>query len=139
MTTFAEVVQKLGALTVTGVKRVFTAGPPSQLNAAALPAQWCDMPQGNERPACAGKGGQDRTINIDLVIALQAVGQDLRLINWPAAVEMMDNVAAALRAWDETGGASPFLGPISWQSRLTVVEIGGIGYWAVVTEISGLG
>ena len=136
-TTFTALVDSLEALTVTGVTKRYTAGPPAQLNSADLPAQWCDLPRGEERPAYAGAGGLDRTLTVDLRIAVEAVGQNLRINNWPAVVALMDSIATALRTWDQT--TAPLTGPCTWRSRLAVANIGGSDYWAVVTEISGLG
>ena len=133
MTTYAAFIDSLEALVVTGVTRRYTSGAPSSLNTADLPAQWVELPSGTITPAYAD-GGIQRTMTAALVIAVEPVGQNTRPANFAACVTIIDNVHTALDAW-----ADPLTGPPSWVSRLAYVPVNTVDYWAIVTEVSGLG
>lgn len=136
MATFRELIDGLEALSITGVTTNFAAGPPSEVKPAQLPAKWLDIPHGNERPSYAGVEGGTRTMSVDLVVALEQVIRDISTpASFDTIVTMMDNIATALR-----GYSSPLMGPMTWQSRITIVPIGQTwAFWCVVTTISGLG
>ena len=46
--TFRSFVDTLEAITVTGVERHFTQGPPGSLQDAMLPAKWVQLPRATE-------------------------------------------------------------------------------------------
>lgn len=133
-TTFAAWLNSLEGLTIAGVTRCYTAGPPASLTTADLPAQWLELPHGETRPACAGAEGGDRTLYTDLVIALEPVGQNTQAANFDATVAMLDSIETGLKAL-----TSVLLGPMTWRSRLAIVTVSGNTYWAVITEVEGLG
>lgn len=134
MTTFAAWLDDLETLAPTGVVRKFTAGPPASLSSADLPAQWLELPHGENLPACAGAEGGMRTLFVDHIVALQAVAQDTQAVNFVAAVTMLDSVDAAIVAH-----TSLLLGPMTWRSRLAIVTVAGTAFWSIVTSIEGLG
>jgi hypothetical protein len=132
-TTYTAFVTALEALTVTGVTRKFTQGQPNSLNTADLPAQWVDLPRGESVPAtCAGD--MTRTLAADLLVALEPVGQNQRPTNFDATVTMLDSLHTALDAADLGTDATP-----SWISRLQIVTVNTVDYWAVITEVTALG
>ena len=133
-TTFAAWIDDLETLAPTGVVKKFTAGPPNSLSTADLPAQWLELPHGENQPACAGAEGGMRTLFVDYVVVLQAVAQDTQAVNFAAAVTMLDSVNTAIAAH-----TSLLLGPMTWRSRVVTIAVGSVNYWAVVTEIEGLG
>lgn len=134
MTTFRALVDSLETLTPTGVIKHYISGPPAALNTADLPALWLELPRGDQRAARAGAEGGNRTISLDLVVALEPVAQSTAGANWDNAVDMLDSIATALIAY-----SSPFMGPMTWRSRLAILEVGRLAYWGVVTELSGMG
>jgi hypothetical protein len=134
MTTFAIWIDALETLAPTGVTTKITSGPPRELTAAQLPAQWVEIPTSENRPACAGAEGGDRTMNADMVVALEPVAKDSPTATFPTCVTMLDSIDAALRAFD-----SPLIGPMTWRSRLAIVPVGQYPFWSVVTSIEGLG
>lgn len=132
-TTYTAYVTALEALTVSGVTRKFTQGQPNSLNTADLPAQWVDLPRGESVPAtCAGD--MTRTLTADLLIALEPVGQNQKPTNFDATVTMLDSLHTALDAADLGADTIP-----SWNSRLAIVTVNTIDYWAVITEVAALG
>jgi hypothetical protein len=131
---FTTWINALETLAPTGVTTKITNGPPRELSAAQLPAQWCEVPTGDERCAAAGAEGGDCTLQCDLVVALEPVKKDSPTADFPTCVTMLDSIHAALRAF-----VSPLLGPMRWRSRLAVVTVGPSQYWVVVTSIEGQG
>jgi hypothetical protein len=136
MTTYRAWVDYLETLAPTGVVKKFTAGPPAALNTADLPAQWLELPHGENRPSCSGSEGGDRTLYADHVVALEPVGQATQAVNFDACVTMLDSIDAALEG---TYATSPLIGPQTWRSRLAIVTVAGVAYWSIVTSIEGLG
>lgn len=133
MTTYTAFLNSLATLPVVGITKYYADGQPATLQTTHLPAQWVDLPSGTSAPAtCAGD--MTRTLAADLIIALEPVGQNLRPANFSACVAMLDNLHCALDGWND-----PLDGVPSWVSRLAFVTVGGVVYWAIVTEVSGLG
>lgn len=132
-TTYTAFVTALEALTVTGVTRKFSQGQPNTLNTADLPAQWVDLPRGESVPAtCAGD--MTRTLTADLIVALEPVAQNQRPTNFDATVTMLDSLHTALDAADLGTDSTP-----GWISRLAIVTVNTVDYWAVITEVTALG
>ena len=136
MTTYRAWIDFLETLAPTGVVKFFTAGPPASLNTADLPAQWLELPHGENRPACAGAEGGDRTLYADHIVAFEPVAQNTQAVNFDACVTMLDSVDSALAGVVST---SPLLGPMTWRSRLAIVTVANVAYWSIVTSIEGLG
>lgn len=139
MTTFRSFVDALEALTITGVTKTFTKGPPKSLNAASLPAHWVQLPRGEEGATVFGEfRGAFPTFIADVVIAVNAVGLgEGPYNNFDDTVDMMDNLAAALGgvlACDVITKSKH-----SWVIRQTVVIVAGNEYWAVVATVTGNG
>jgi len=132
MTTYAEFLNGLSALSVEGVARPFDH-PPASLNASDLPAMWVQLPRGDDRPIAFQRGAYWATLRADLVVAVAAVAQGTQEENFAATVAMMDAVSAALRDADLSAG------PQRWTIRQDVVEVAGVAYWAVVAEVEGGG
>jgi hypothetical protein len=136
MTTYRAWVDYLETLAPTGVVKLFTSGPPVALNTADLPAQWLELPHGENRPSCSGREGGDRTLFVDHVVAMEPVGQNTQPANFDACVTMLDSIDTAL---DGTYNTSPLIGPATWRSHIDAKFIGNIAYWTIVTSIEGLG
>jgi hypothetical protein len=136
MTTYRAWIDYLETLAPAGVVKKFAAGPPSALSTAELPAQWLELPRGENRPARAGAEGGDRTLFADHVVALEPVGQATQGVNFDACVTMLDSIDSALVG---TLSTSPLTGPMTWKSRLAIVTVANTNYWSIVTSIEGLG
>lgn len=133
-TTYSSFVNALEALTVTGVTTKLTSSAPRALNGADLPVQWVAAPSGGESAITAGTEGGWPTLRADLIIAYEAVGQDTGPANFVATVTMMDNVATTLRAATTLCG-----GPLTWETKIAIVTVAGVAYWAVITSVEGSG
>ena len=96
MTTYRAWIDYLETLAPAGVVKKFASGPPTSLNTADLPAQWLELPHGENRPARAGAEGGDRTLFADHVVVLEAVGQETQAVNFDACVTMLDSIDSAL-------------------------------------------
>ena len=121
----------LAALTVTGVTRKFTE-PPASLGSADLPAQWPGLPSADMTVMTfAGGRGWD-PVRCDLVIAVEAVGQNTQSANYAATITIVDNLRAALE------GASIGNGKLTGTITANVqVQVADTTYWAVIATVEG--
>lgn len=135
-TTYRQFVDAFEALVIDGVTKQFEQGRPDSLNHSDLPAQWVQFPRGTEGfpTVFSGMGGWP-TMVLDLVIAVEAVGQNTGMENFDNAVDMMDNITSALQSKDCGVPKSK----ITWSIILTVRAVAGVNYWAVVTTVTGSG
>jgi len=92
-----------------------------------------ELPRGESTWATAS-GDIQRTIAADLIIAVEPVGQNTRPANFAACVALIDALHTALDAW-----ADPLTGPPTWNSKLAYITVNTVDYWAIATEVSGLG
>jgi hypothetical protein len=136
MTTYRQFVDRLEALAIAGVNKRYTQGPPQSLNTADMPAQWVQFPRSNEGTITSfvGNGGW-ATMIAELVIALEAVGQNTGPENFDAAVDMMDNITTVLRAND----CGITMSKVRWNLVLTVRAVAGVNYWVVIATLEGNG
>ncbi len=130
ITTYTAFTTALAALDVSGVARKYTE-PPTSIG--DLPCMWPGLPHGEERPlAFTGEGGWSSCI-CDLVIAVEAVGQNTQSANYASTMTAIDNLSAALRATTTIGRAK-----LTWAISANVqVNVGGIPYWAVIATVEG--
>jgi hypothetical protein len=130
--TYTEFVSMLAGLTVTGVPRRFNA-PPVQLSTAQLPAMWPRLPRGASNVVTLGSALDVAVLTCDLVVAVEAVGQNAQLTNYARALSIIDALQAALTAEAEEGALD------SWQFRLDGELIGETPYWVIVATVTGSG
>jgi len=127
--TFREFVDTLEAVTVTGVERHFTQGPPTDLSTAMLPAKWIMNLQDTEGPVVFGEqGGMQSSISADIYIAVGPTVQNTQGANFDNAVDLMDNLKTALRA----EGLCSYKSKLTFNTRLTVMAVAGIDYWMII-------
>lgn len=131
ITTYKTFTDGLTALSVTGVTRVFTE-PPTSIGTADLPAMYIRIPRGEEGAMTFQTSGGWPTLTCDLVIVVEAVGQNTQSANYAATIELMDNLSSALRL--ASIGRSALVFNIDGDVQ---TEIAGTSYWAVVATISG--
>lgn len=137
LTTLRSFVDGLEALDVADVKRTYTDGPPASLNRSDLPVQFVKLPQ----PAVMedgwvfGQSGYERTLRAELVIVLEAVGQNVHAENHRLAVDMIDNLCAALEgsAGHDLANGSP-----QWTVRLQELDVAGSAYWALIADVEAI-
>ena len=134
-TTYRSFVDNLEALTITGVVRQYTQGPPTAAPATAdCPCQFVIYPGGEERSLVFGSQGGLRSIHAELWVVVEPIAQNVQAENWDDGVDFMDAVGAALQGADCFTKAH-----LEWDSSLVEREIAGTRYWVVVTNIRGTG
>ena len=131
--TFRDFVDTLEAVTVTGVERHFTRGPPAKLEDAMLPAKWIMNLRDTEEPLVFGEqGGNQTAMSADIYIAVGPTVQNTQGANFDNAVDLMDNLKTALRA----EGLCSYKSKLTFNTRLTVVAVAGIDYWTIICTVS---
>jgi len=135
MTTYIEYVDSLEALVVAGVIRRYESGPPLALNTADLPAQWVQLPAGESEAMVLGDAAASRwpVFNADLIVAVEAVGQDTGGANFDATITLMEALRTRLELSDLTEV------PLSWTIRQAIVTVAGNDFWAIVCSVKGQG
>jgi len=128
--TYTEYVATLAGLVVTGVVKRYTS-PPTQLSTAQLPAQWARLPQGETTIASMGGQMGLPSLTCDLVVAVEAMGQNTQPANYARALAIIDALQATL-ADEALGGVVD-----SWQMRLDAEQIGDAAYWVIVATVTG--
>jgi hypothetical protein len=128
--TYTEYVAILAGLDVTGVVKVYTA-PPTQLSTAQLPAQWARLPQGESTVASMGGQMGLPSFTCDLVIAVEAMGQNTQPANYARALAIIDALQATLVDEALNNVAD------SWTMRLDAEQIGDTAYWVIVATVTG--
>ena len=135
MTTYRAFVDGLEAISVTGVVRSYTQGPPSgAAGVTDCPAQYVRAPAGDESPVVFGSQGGFPTMTAELVILVEPVGQNRQPENFDDTVDMMDALTTALQAADCVTKAK-----LRWSIRQTIDTVAGLDYWAVVASVEGRG
>jgi hypothetical protein len=134
MTTYANFVTNLGDLSISTVKREYDE-PPLSLNTSDLPAQWVQIPVGEEGPITFASHGGYPTLSAQLVVAFEAAGQSTQPDNWSGTVALMDTVATALRGAVKT----IVRGQLTWIISLGQILVADVSYWAVIAEVTGHG
>lgn len=135
MTTYRSFVDALEALTITGVVRQYTQGPPLGASGVAdLPAQYVRYPGGDEIAIVFGEQGGWPTLRLELVVLVEPVGQSTAPANFDATVDMMDAVTTALQ-----GAPCITKTKLHWSIRQAIDVVAGQAYWAVVANVEGSG
>ena len=135
VTTYRSFVDALEALTITGVSKQYTQGPPvGSPTTDDCPAQFVRYPGSDEHAIVFGEQLGWPTLRADLVVLVEPVGQNLGGENFDATVDMMDAVAIALR-----GAPCITKSHLRVSMRQTIEEVAGQAYWAVVANVEGNG
>ena len=138
ITTMREFVDNLEAITITGVVRQYTQGPPTSANDADMPCSYVKLPRIDEGPMVLQNQGGWPTLRATHVILVEAVVQNLQPVNFDAAVDMMDEMSTALRGTDAECGTLA-KSPITWSQRQGIETVAGVEYWAIFTDVEGQG
>ena len=131
--TLATFTAALGALSVTGVKKAYTA-PPAQLATANLPALYPRIPASlaTTIPVLAGGGVDLRRLTAEIVIVVEPLGQSTAPANFERTVGLIDALHDALAVAAETDESID-----GWALRLTAEEVGDNAYWMLVATVNG--
>ena len=126
----------LNGLTVTGVTRAF-AFEPNGLSTADLPALWVRLPAsglGIDSSYASAENYTSKTRAAEIVIAIEAAGQETAAANTTAVLTVIDNLETALDTWDATRP-----GYVDYSIDSGQVTIGGVPYWAVIATVTTRG
>lgn len=135
LTKFRAFVDALEAMTVTGVSRNYTQGPPLGAPVDAdCPALFVRYPEADEDRTTFGTHGGWPTFRTDVVIVVEPTGQNTAPANFDATVDMMDNLSAALRDLQCIVKSK-----MRWHIKQTMELVAGQEYWAVVASVEGRG
>ena len=135
MTTYRAFVDGLEAISVTGVVRSYTQGPPSgSTGVGDCPAMYVNKPGGDERSIVFGSHGGQGTKRAEIVILVEPVAQNRQPENFDNTVDMMDNLSTALQ-----NASCLTKSKLSWSMDQTTREGAGLAYWAVVATVEGHG
>ena len=131
-----DAIDALEALSITGVNRQYTQGPPiGAPGVADCPFQYVRYPgSNNEHAVVFGEQGGWNHLRAELVIGVEPVGQNTAQENFDDTVDMMDNVASALR-----GASCISSSKINWSLRQIIDTVAGQQYWAVLAVVEGYG
>ncbi len=128
--TYTEYTAMLAGLDVTGVVKRYSS-PPTQLSTAQLPAQWARLPQGETTIASMGGQMGLPSLSCDLVIAAEAIGQNVQPANYAKLLSIIDALQTTLADEALEGVVD------SWQLRMDAEQIGDTAYWVVVATVTG--
>ena len=90
------------------------------------------MPSGNTEVAALDGSRGLTTYVCDLVIAVEAVGQNTQPANWKRAMGLIDAMQAAIVAASEAQHIID-----KWSLRLAQDQIGDTVYWLIVATVTG--
>ena len=135
LTTYRSLIDALEALSITGVVRQYTQGPPAGAPSTAdCPAQYVRYPGGDERPLVFGEQGGWCTFRAELVILVEPVAQNVQPENFDDTVDMMDSITTALRNAD-----CITLSKLHWNIKMIIDTVANTPYWAVLAVVEGSG
>ena len=128
--TYTEYAAMLSELPIAGVVKAYSA-PPTQLSTAQLPAQWPRLPQGETQIATMSGGAGLPSFTTELVVAVEAMAQNMQPANYAKALAVIDAVQAALTTEALSGVVD------SWVLRVDGEQRGTTWYWTIVATVTG--
>lgn len=134
-TPFVTLSNGLADLVVAGVTRRLRYLP-NQISTADLPISFVRLPDGQESALTADGIGGWPTRTVELVIAVEPLGQSGNEANHAATLALMDAVDTALRA---TVPGVWYTGKIAWTMRASQSIIGQTEFWTIIVRVSARG
>lgn len=135
MTTYATFVTAVTGLAIAGITRQYDY-PPQQITTADLPASFPRLPGGTlnlDTLTTCDTSGNARTM--ELIVLVQALGQDNNEPNYDDTITLIDAVDGALRTAMDGATIMPIL---EWTLSSGQVPVGGSAYWGITAEITGI-
>ena len=126
----------LNSLVVTGVTRRYTYEP-NGLSTADMPAQWVRLPGnglGIDSAYASACNDTSKERNAELVIAVEAAGQETPGAATTALLTMIDNLETALDGLDAS-----LSGYLNYSIDAAAVTVGQVPYWALVASVTTRG
>lgn len=121
----------LSSLEIEGVGLRLPAFP-QQVNTATLPMSYPRLPTVNQAVVTLGNRPGLLAMTLELVIILEAVGQNTNAANYTLALSVMDGAIAALQELALGGVVN------SWDIVLNIEEYGtNKPFWTLVVRVTG--
>jgi len=136
ITTMRSFVDAVEAISITGVVRQYTQGPPTSTNDMDVPCTFVKLPNESEGPVVYQNQGLWPQMRCTLVVIVEAVAQNYQWVNFDACVDMMDNVSAAMRG---LSCGTPAKSHTTWSIRQGIETVAGVEYWALFVDVEGRG
>ncbi len=135
-TNYRSFVDALEDLDINGVVRQYMQGPPlGAPGTTECPFQYVRYPGSDTEYAIVfGEQGGWNHLRAELVVGVEPVGQSTAYENFDDTVDMMDNVATALR-----GATCTTKSKLRWSLRQIIDTVAGQQYWAVLAVVEGNG
>lgn len=132
MSTYADWVAGVAALTVTGVKRKLAA-PPQQVSDADLPMSYPRIPEMGEEVAALSGGHGLTSATAEVVFLMRPSNLSTAATTFAAALAMIDAIGTTY------GAAVLTLGLDRWTVQQTYESLdgGATVYWALVASVEG--
>lgn len=135
--TVAAFYSAMSGLSVTGVTRSF-GYEPNQVATADLPALWVRRPAsglGISSSFASASNATSKERTLEVVIAIEAAGQEMVSAATSALVTMIDSLETALDTWDATRP-----GYVDYTiAEDNGIEAGGVAYWGIVATVTTRG
>lgn len=129
MTTNAQWMAAIQAMSVSGVTRRFTY-PPTSLNTADLPASWPQPFDVSRQGMVSTCDDLNRRRGCTYYVAIEPVPQNTQTANYEAMITMVDSLETAI-------SALTVMEYVDFQIRTAIVTVAGIDYWALEVVMSG--
>ena len=123
----------LNSLVLTGVTRRYAFGP-NGINTADLPAQWVRLPSsglGISTGFASAENDTSKERVAELVIAIEAAGQETPGANTTSVLTLVDNLESALDAWDASVS-----GYVDYSIDTGQVATGQQAYWGLIATVT---
>lgn len=131
--TYADFVDNISGMAITGVTRQYTA-PPQQLSTADLPASYPRLPVADNQSVTLTHARGLLAVAAELVVVMEPYRQGTNVTNFGACVDMIDAIETAIAA-----NASDY-GIDRWNIALQIEEYGvDRPHWQLVARIEGSG
>ncbi len=130
MTTYAGFVSDLVDMSVTG--QTSLSAPPASIT-GKTPVRWPMPPSGDALAITMGGDGYQRTMRVELRVAVQALGQGTLDGAYASALTAMDNLDAALQTLNQTAAYG-----LSWTITMGMVEVGDTQYYGLTCAVTAV-
>lgn len=129
---YKDYVTSVSALTVTGVTTA-TLAYPTQINTVMLPLSYTRIPVVENSIATLTNVRDLKKCVVELVVIIEPIGQSTSLLNYTAALDLIDALEDAFVATARTTGID------SWLIALDIEDYGGKNFWVLVCRVQGSG
>ena len=128
MTTYTSFVSDLVNMSVTG--QTSLSAPPASIT-GKTPVRWPMPPSGDSAALVMGGDGYQRTMRVELRVAVQALGQGTLGSEYTATLTALDNLETALQTLHATSAYQ-----MAWTFTMSMVEVGNTSYYGLTCLVT---